>query len=286
MVERLAALGDREMRASAALGSRMLARPATAISSLSGGEGSVGGLLDELRDLARSLQRDMPVLSSSPRRRFLGLLPASDPLEALARHSARAEQKIDAVVRSLQQAQQVLRSENAAIAQDLAAVRTQSDALRRHAYMAAGIDAALPTRELSTDLLLAVRQRRRDLLTQIAITTQGEAALRVVEENNAELIRAIEGATSTTTAALRTSAVAVQALLAGRMIRARLKDAGSARAASAPGAYASAQEMKRAWAAVDATLDQVHTFRAQALVALKETAVTLAAGDERRAPAR
>ena len=57
----------------------------------------------------------------------------------------------------------------------------------------ATIEASDPdrARALREDVLFPVRHRRQEILTQLAVAVQGYAALRVVEINNRELVRAV-----------------------------------------------------------------------------------------------
>ena len=80
---------------------------------------------------------------------------------------------------------------------------TVMESLREHAYLAGRLDEALtaqvdvvartdPERAdyLRADLLHAIRRRRQEILTQLAVTTQGYASLRIVEESNEGMVRA------------------------------------------------------------------------------------------------
>jgi len=67
-------------------------------------------------------------------------------------------------------------------------------------------------RVLETDVLHVVRQRRRDLLMQLAVAMQGQESLRRIEQGNLEVIRALQSAATTTLTALRTAGFALRAL--------------------------------------------------------------------------
>ena len=57
-------------------------------------------------------------------------------------------------------------------------------------------------------MLYAIRRRRRDLLLQLAVATQGYSALRLIEQDNLAVIWALRGATTTTVTALRAASLA------------------------------------------------------------------------------
>ena len=60
--------------------------------------------------------------------------------------------------------------------------------------------------------VVPIRQRRQDILTQMAVAVQGYLALDLVKKNNVELIRGVDRAQTTTVAALRTAVIVSQAL--------------------------------------------------------------------------
>jgi uncharacterized protein YaaN involved in tellurite resistance len=264
-IDAISSLGSRDVGAAAAMAGQILGRPAQAIEALAGGRGSVGGDLDELHSLANDLA-EVWRAAVSPRRRLLGMLPPADPLEEFLDGWERVTERVKEVLSRLREAQQALRADSAAIAQERRGLATQVAALQRHEHMAGRIDAELSaTADASTsvtDLVHAARQRRRDLLTQLAVTMQGEAALGIVEANNRELVNAIETAVTVTATALRNSAAVRQALLTQRAVRDSLADAR--RTAAAGGPALQAEALKLAWAGVEAALDEVDAFRTQA----------------------
>src|ERR1700680_4094426 len=67
-------------------------------------------------------------------------------------------------------------------------------------------------KELQEDVLFYIRQKRQDLLTQLAVNTQGSLAMDLVKKNNLELIKGVDRATTTTVSALRTAIIVAQAL--------------------------------------------------------------------------
>ena len=103
--------------------------------------------------------------------------------------------------------------------------------LEQYAYMAAQLDEALDAeiadieatdpekaRALREDALFYVRQKRQDLLTQLAVTVQGYLALDLIRKNNLELVKGVERATTTTVSALRTAVIAALALGNQRLV--------------------------------------------------------------------
>jgi uncharacterized protein YaaN involved in tellurite resistance len=63
-----------------------------------------------------------------------------------------------------------------------------------------------------SDFLFPVRQRRQDLMTQLAVAVQGYMSMELVRKNNIELIKGVERARTTTIFALETAITVSQAL--------------------------------------------------------------------------
>lgn len=61
-------------------------------------------------------------------------------------------------------------------------------------------------------MLFPVRQKHRDLLTQMAVCAQGYLAMDVVRRNNEELIKGVDRAATTTVSALRIAVMLASAL--------------------------------------------------------------------------
>src|SRR5258707_1513304 len=97
--------------------------------------------------------------------------------------------------------------------------------------MAAKLDEALDARvrtldvadaekakTVQEDVLFYVRQKRQDVLTQLAVNMQGYLALDLVRKNNIELIKGVDRATTTTISALRTAVIVAQALANQKLV--------------------------------------------------------------------
>lgn len=157
----------------------------------------------------------------------------------------------------------------AAVDQQEAALWLVVQSLRRYAVLAerlddliedwvdavAGSDPAA-ARALRVEVLTAVRRRRRDLLTQLAVATQGVAALRLIEQDHLEVIWAIRAATTTTVAAMRTALIASQA-------------AASPSGAGGPVGAAAIDDLQDTIAEMQAALDEVERRRQATLDAVQ-----------------
>ena len=176
------------------------------------------------------------------------------------------------------------------------------ETLRQYTYMAEKLDLGLEAqinhlaigdperaRVLQEDILYPVRRRRQEILTQLAVAVQGYAALRVVEVNNRELIRAVRTATTTTVAALRTAVMVAQALTNQKLVSEQVKAVNETTSAMIESTSSVLREqtatvegqaaspgidmgsLQRAWDNVFAALDQIDTYKLRALEAMKIT---------------
>lgn len=140
---------------------------------------------------------------------------------------ATAKQHIDDIVQKLMDGQDALRKDNAALDTEKEKLWGVMGDLRDYITLAKQLDdsvsaeiqnlrAAGKTADANTldaDLLFAIRQRRQDLTTQLAVAIQGYMAMDLVRKNNVELIKGVDRARTTTIFALQT-AVAVSNALA------------------------------------------------------------------------
>jgi uncharacterized protein YaaN involved in tellurite resistance len=301
-VDDINGMAEREIRATSDVSNRLLERPVRAVTGLGDGGGSVAHSLLDLRRTVEDLNPARYDLSRGGRRKILGLIPFGSKIRAYFQRYQKAQSHIQGVVGALRDGAAELEKDNAAMAQEQKSLWTQMETLRQYAYMAERLDAMLEARiatieaddadrgrVLREDVLFPVRHRRQEILTQLAVAVQGYAALRVVEMNNRELIRAVRTATTTTVAALRTAVMVAQALtnqkLVSDQVRAvhevtstmiegtssLLRDQAAVveEQATSPGVDLAA--LQRAWDNVFAALDQIDTYKLRALEAMKVT---------------
>ena len=305
-------LGDREIRATSEMSNRLLDRPVRAMSGVLEGKAPIGRSLVELRHTVEDLNPAKYNLTGDRPRKVLGVIPFGDRVRGYFDRYAKAQGHIQGVVRALEEGRSELERDNAAIAQEERSLWTEMETLRQYALMAQRLDEALETRidavggsdpargrALREDILFPVRRRRQEILTQLAVATQGYAALRVVEQNNHEVIRAIQTATTTTVAALRTAVMVAQALTNQRLVVEQLKAVNDVTSgmiegtsvllreqstevetrATSPGVDMAA--LQRAWDNVFAALDQIDRYKLNALQAMKVTVRELTGQVER-----
>ena len=144
-------------------------------------------------------------------------------------------------------------------------------------------------RALREDALFYVRQKRQDLLTQLSVTVQGYLALDLIRKNNAELVKGVERATTTTVSALRTAVIAALALGNQRLVldqinalntttgnviestSVMLRQQTAEIQNQAASATVSIEKLQAAFNNIYATIDAIDTFKLSALDTMKVT---------------
>ncbi|HEY5519052.1 MAG TPA: toxic anion resistance protein [Candidatus Limnocylindrales bacterium] len=218
-------LGADDIRASANVSNRLLDKPMAAVSD--GGISQAGQVSKSLLALRRQVedldpQKQGNLLSAH---KLLGIIPLGDRLENYFRKYQSSQTQINSIIVSLYDGQDELRHDNADIDQEKLNLWAIMGRLRQYAYLAEQLDTGLtqkiaqiqatdPDRAkvLQDDLLFPVRQKRQDLLTQLAVSVQGYLALDLIRRNNLELVKGVDRATTTTISALRTAVIVAQAL--------------------------------------------------------------------------
>lgn len=318
-VESVRTMGAAEIAASASVSNRMLDRPAAALRSAKGGPGGdttarVAGTLNELRNTVTELDPARADLSGV--RKVLKFLPGGDKLQRYFSKYESAQSQLDAIIKALASGQDELRKDNAAIEGERGTMWTTMGKLSEYASLASALDAALEAEiarlqaagetekanAYQSDALFPLRQRRQDILTQLAVSAQGYLALDLVRKNNIELIKGVDRAQNTTISALRTAVIVAQALAnqelvltqinalnttTSQMIQSTselLKQQGAAINEQASATTISMESLQVAFDNVFATMDAIDTYRAQAVVSMGSTVTALEQQIERAKP--
>ena len=305
-------IGEREVIATSEMSNRLLDRPVGAMTGILEGKAPIARNLVELRHTVEDLNPARYDLAQMTPRKLLGFIPLGDRLRSYFDRYTKAQSHIQAIIRALTDSRNDLQADNAAIAQEERALWTEMETLRQYAYMARTLDEALERRidtlatsdpargrTLREDVLFPVRHRLQDILTQLAVAAQGYAALRVVQQNNQEVVRAIQTATTTTAAALRTAVMVAQALTDQRLVVEQLKAVSGVTSsmiestsellktqtadveAQTTGTGVDLAALQRAWDNVFATLDQIDSYKSAALETMKVTVRELTGQVER-----
>jgi len=298
----IAKLGDDDIRASANVSNRLLDKPMAAMSN--GGisqAGTVSRSLLSLRQTVEELdpQRQGDLLSP---RKILGVIPFGDRLLDYFHKYQSSQGHINAIIVSLYDGQDELRRDNADIEQEKVNLWATMGRLRQYAYLAEQLDKGLTERiaqiettdpdrakVLKDDLLFPVRQKRQDLLTQLAVSVQGYLALDLIRRNNVELIKGVDRATTTTVSALRTAVIVAQALSDQKLVLDQitalnettgslivstsemLKQQSADISKQASEATVDLAKLQKAFQNIYATMDEIDNFKVKALDSMELT---------------
>lgn len=294
-------LGNDEMRQSANVSNRLLDKPVKAMESGSFSKGAtVSRSLSDLRHTVEDLDPSQQGLMN-PKHLF-GLIPFGNRLRDYFARYQSAQGHLNAIINALYHGQDELRRDNAAIEQEKVNIWDLKGRLEQYLYLAGKLDAALAAqidtigqtdpdraKALREDVLFYVRQKRQDLLTQLAVNVQGYLALELVRKNNLELIKGVDRATTTTVSALRTAVIVAQALTNQRLVLSQitalntttgnliestsqlLKEQSGEVHEQAASATIGVEKLQAAFANVYATMDMIDAYKLQALDSMQKT---------------
>jgi uncharacterized protein YaaN involved in tellurite resistance len=311
----ITSMGASDIRASANVSSRMLARPA--VSAKGGGSDAqtrVAGTLADLRSTVTELDPGRADLHGA--KKLLKFLPGGDKVERYFAKYQSAQSHLNAIIKALDSGQDELRKDNASIETEKANMWTTMGKLSEYNAMAGALDDAVAGKvaeleaagnaenatTLKSDALFAIRQRRQDIMTQMAVSVQGYMALDLVRKNNIELIKGVDRAQTTTIAALRTAVIVAQALARQKLVldqitalntttsnliestSEQLKLQGGQINQQAASSTIDIQKLQAAFDNVFQTMDAIDTFRAQAVDSMAQTVTALEGQIERAKP--
>lgn len=294
-------MGNDEIRESASVSNRLLDKP---VRAMEGGAFSKGAIVSkslvELRHTVEDLDPSQQGLTN-PKHLF-GLLPFGSRLRDYFARYQSAQGHLNAIIQALYGGQDELRQDNAAIEQEKVNLWEVKDKLAQYIYLAGKLDAALEAeinrigqtdpdraKALREDVLFYVRQKRQDLLTQLAVNAQGYLALELVRKNNLELIKGVDRATTTTVSALRTAVIVAQALTNQKLVLNQitalntttgnlidstshlLREQSGQIHEQAASATIGVEKLQAAFANVYATMDMIDAYKLQALESMQKT---------------
>jgi uncharacterized protein YaaN involved in tellurite resistance len=299
-VASISKMGHEEIRRSAEASSRFLDQPTIALKNGPLTQGSeVSHALLSLRQQIESLD---PSRHLNQRRGWFRRSPIGNQVGDYFRKYQSAQSQIEAIVAGLYRGQDELLRDNAALEQEKVHLWEMKRRLEQYAFMASRLDDTLTkkiaeqdstdpekARALREDVLFYVRQKRQDLLTQLAVTVQGYLAMDLIRKNNAELVKGVERATTTTVSALRTAVIAALALGNQRLVldqinalntttgnviestSVMLRQQTAEIQNQAASATVSIEKLQSAFNNIYATIDAIDTFKLSALDTMKVT---------------
>jgi uncharacterized protein YaaN involved in tellurite resistance len=318
-INAITSMGEQDMRAAASVSNRMLDRPAAALNAGKGRGGAdaqsrVASTLIELRQTVTELDPNRADLTGA--KKVLKFLPGGDKMQRYFAKYESAQTQLNAIIKSLQSGQDELRKDNASIDTEKANMWATMGKLSEYNELAGALDAAVEEKiaqlqaagqtkqadALKADALFPIRQRRQDLMTQMAVAVQGYMALDLVRKNNIELIKGVDRAQTTTIAALRTAIIVSQALSRQKLVleqitalnattsdliertSEQLRIQGGQINQQAASSTVEVAKLQAAFDNVFATMDALDTFRAQATDSMAATVDALQGQIERAKP--
>ncbi|MDQ6901173.1 MAG: toxic anion resistance protein [Candidatus Dormibacteraeota bacterium] len=299
-VQSVSQMGNQEIRRSAESSNRFLERPTNALNQ--GPIGETSQVSNALLALRRQVEDLDPSRGLKNHRRMFGMVPFGNRFRDYFHKYQSAQGSIEAIIQALYRGQDELMRDNAAIEQEKANLWAMKGRLEQYSFMAAQLDEQLTAkvaqvqgsdperaRSLQENVLFYVRQKRQDLLTQLAVTVQGYLALDLVRKNNQELIKGVDRATTTTVSALRTAVMTALALNNQRLVlnqitalnettgnliestSVMLREQTGEIQSQAASATVSVEKLQAAFNNVYATIDMIDTYKMAALDSMKKT---------------
>ncbi|MBO1754954.1 toxic anion resistance protein [Allobranchiibius sp. CTAmp26] len=313
-VNSIVLMGDSDIRRSSEVSNRMLQRPAAASGDKTSPQGKVSGTLIDLRRTVTDLDPNRADLKGV--KKVLKWLPGGSKIDNYFAKYQSAQSHLDAIIRALASGQDELRKDNASIEMERGNMWQAMQKLGEYNQLATALDTAIEqkiaelqaagkTEEADTmksDVLFAVRQRRQDIMTQMAVSVQGYLALDLVRKNNQELIRGVDRAQTTTVAALRTAVIVSQALAQQKLVldqitslntttsnliestSLQLKQQGAEINKQAASSGVEVEKLQAAFDNVFQTMDAIDTFRTEATANMAQTITALQGQVERAKP--
>ena len=185
-------------------------------------QASVAKSLSELR----TTMEDLAPKDETFAEKALGWLPGRNMAKRYFRNFESNQDQLDEVLGALSRGQEMLQKDNAELSVERRGLWEDLGALQKAAYLLNLLDDRTVRRAeqlraegraqdadaMERDVLFAVRQRRQDVATQIAVTVQAYLSMGLIEDNNTKLQQGVERARTTTVTALRTAVITAQAL--------------------------------------------------------------------------
>ena len=299
-VDEITNLGRKSIAAAAQQSNRFLDRPIRAMDR----DNDVGTNLANLRRVVEDL--DPGKQGAMSRKKLFGIIPFGDRMRNYFDSYASSQDTINRILGALDSGRTTLLKDNGDIDIERQNLWAAMGKLEQMAYVAelldnrleqhaAQLDASDPekAKALRESALFYVRQRRQDILTQLAVSVQGYLALDLVKKNNVELIKGVDRASTTTVGALRTAVTVAQAMTGQRMVLEQINALNSTTAGIIDSTGALLKEntariheqaaastipmetLQRAFQNIYDTMDAVDTFKIKALDSMKTTIGTL-----------
>ncbi|SDH48986.1 toxic anion resistance protein [Microbacterium sp. 77mftsu3.1] len=295
------ALASKEVVAANAGSSRLLERT-VAQANRSGGDTTkkVANNLADLRTIVGDLTPNGA--DKNPFQKVLAALPGGKKIGRWLQRYESQKDQIDAIVKSLEQGKLELQKDNAALQVEQQNLRENMSRLQEYILFADQLDAAVAAEverlraagdteratALEQEIHFEIRQKAQNLRIQLAAADQGYLSMDLTRKNNIELGKGVDDTLSVTISAMRTAVMVATALenqaqvlesihatrhtTEQAMLRnsQMLRQQGAAIQQQAAAPVISLEVLHESFANIRAAIDDVETFRAQAIVEMAE----------------
>ncbi|BBO85310.1 KlaA protein [Desulfosarcina ovata subsp. sediminis] len=292
-VENLGSKSQKE----AAHRSAMLKDPISKLAARGEDGGEVANALVNLKMTVEDLDPGQFDFKAGWFSRTLGFLPGvGTPLKRFFTRFESSQTVIDAIMRSLEEGKKVLQRDNVTLNQDQKAMRELTHRLQQTIELGMLIDqkfsyalereipAEDPRRRFIEDeILFPLRQRIQDLQQQLAVNQQGVLAIEIIIRNNKELVKGVDRGIHVTINALNVAVTVALALANQRIVldkidavnkttnrliaqtASQLRTQGTEIHKRASSTQLDMETLKKAFVDINAALDDISSFRKQAL---------------------
>jgi uncharacterized protein YaaN involved in tellurite resistance len=239
--------------------------------------------------------------------RTFGFLPfIGKPIKRYFTRYESSETVLDAIMNSLKNGRETLRRDNITLGDDQRAMRELTFRLEKSIAfarliderLAARVDTDLPAdspkgKFLREELMFPLRQRIQDLQQQLVVNQQGILAMEIIIRNNKELMRGVDRCINVTVSALQVAVTVALALANQRIVLDKiqminettdnligstakmLKEQGAQIHKQAAGTMLDMDNLKQAFADIDAALKDISQYRQQALPQMAKQIIEL-----------
>ncbi|BBO92207.1 toxic anion resistance protein [Desulfosarcina ovata] len=292
-VEHLGSKSQKE----AAHRSAMLKDPISKLAARGEDGGEVANALVNLKMTVEELDPGQFDFKAGWFSRTLGFLPGvGTPLKRFFTRFESSQTVIDAIMRSLEEGKKVLQRDNVTLNQDQKAMRELTHRLQQTIELGMLIDQKfsyalereIPTEDprrrfIEDEILFPLRQRIQDLQQQLAVNQQGVLAIEIIIRNNKELVKGVDRGIHVTINALNVAVTVALALANQRIVldkidavnkttnrliaqtASQLRTQGTEIHKRASSTQLDMETLKKAFVDINAALDDISSFRKQAL---------------------
>ena len=274
----------------------------TTVGNLAKGGEDGGVVSNSLADLHREIKDLDPSFLDFTKEGVLGKV--FNPVRRYFQKYEKADGVIKDIIVSLDKGKATLKNDNTTLDLEEENLREMTKKLNKELALGAAMDEEV-TRQIelakqrdedeekiqfvTEEILFPLRQRIMDMQQMVVVNHQGIVAMEVIKRNNKELIRGVDRAKTVTVTALRTAVMVASALYNQKIVLKKiellnettsnlitstskmLKEQGAAIHKQATESTISPEVLKQAFSDAISALEDISTFKQQALPRMQQT---------------